>query len=119
MGNINPSHVHSIEGKVAVAAVTVTPTALISNPVGSGMTVKINSLYMTNIHGSTAGAYTIDIYRATVAYRMANLKAIAAKVTDTVIGNDSPLYLQEGDSLRVTNSADSIMEAVASYEEIR
>lgn len=108
----------SIYCKTAVMAVTDTATAIVSNASSSGKVLKISSLTVANIHASTAATVTVDVYRSSTAYRIGSTITVPIHASIGMIERGGPIYLEEGDSLRVTASASSLLEAVASYEEI-
>ncbi len=108
--------VTTITGKTAVQAVPNTATAIITNSAGSGKVIKVNALYCGNVDATTAYDLTVDIYRGGVAYRAFPTNGVTQKMTLDVLSK--AIYLEEGDSLRLTASAASKLEAVASYEEI-
>jgi hypothetical protein len=58
----------------------------------------------------------VDIFRSSVAYDIAYLMTVPAGATLDIISNR--IYLEEGDSLRLTASSNSYLDAVASYEDI-
>ena len=106
----------TINGKSAVQLVGASPTAIISNAAGSGKVLRVNSLYVGNVDTATAYDLTIDLYRSSVAYRFGPNISCNAKQTLDVLSK--AIYLEEGDTLRLTASSASKLEAVASYEEI-
>lgn len=110
--------VSSIYGKSSVLAVTTSPTAIVSNSAASGTVVKVNDLIVSNVDGSNACNVTVDLYRSSTAYRSHYLIAVPARASLVAIAKDSAIYLEEGDSLRLTASADGDLEAVCSYEVI-
>lgn len=108
--------VTTITGKTAVMAVTTSATAIVSNSAASGKVFKVNALYIANIDGSTSCDVTVDIFRSSTAYRLASTLAVPADATIDVISKS--IYLEEGDAIRITASANSDLEAICSYEEI-
>lgn len=108
--------VTTITGKSAVLAVPITATAIITNSAGSGKVIKVNALYCGNVDATTAYDLTVDLYRSSVAYRLAPTISVPAKSSLDVLSK--AIYLEEGDTLRLTASTVSKLEAVASYEEI-
>jgi len=112
----NIVNVTIIIGKTAVQAVSNSATAIISNSSSSNKVFKVNSLYISNVDGTNDASISIDIYRSTVAYHIAKSVVVPADATIDVISKS--IYLEEGDSLRLTASANSDLEAVCSYEEI-
>lgn len=118
MANPNIVNVSTIYGKTAVQAVTTSATAIVTNTAASGKIIKINSLTVANVDGTNAADITVDIFRSSTAYRLANTITVPADASLVVISKDTSIYLEEGDSLRCTASAASDLEAVCSYEEI-
>lgn len=110
--------VTTITGKTAVQAVTTSATAIVSNSAASGKVFKVNSLTVANVDGTNAADITVDLYRSTTAYRIANTISVPADASLVVISKESGIYLEEGDSIRCTASANSDLEAICSYEEI-
>lgn len=119
MANPNIVNVATIQGKTVGAAVTTTVAALVSNAASSNKIFKINSLTIANVNGSNSADVTVDVFKnQATAYRLAFTIAVPADATLVVISKDTAIYLEENDSLRVTASINSYLEAVCSYEEI-
>ena len=108
--------VATITGKTAVLVVTTTATAIVTNSAASGKVFKINALLISNVDGTNNATVNVDIFRSSVAYRIANTITVPADATLDVISKS--IYLEEGDTLRLTANANSDIEAVCSYEEI-
>ena len=96
--------------------VPASATALLTNSAASNKVLKVNALYVSNVDGTASYTLTMDIFRSSVAYRLGFVIVIPAASTLDVI--NKPLYLEEGDVLRLTGSTASKLEAVCSYEEI-
>lgn len=116
MANPNIVNVTIITGKIAVLAATTVATAIVANPAASGKVFKINALYVSNVDGSVSADISIDLFRNSTAYRITSATQVITNTTVDVISKS--IYLEEGDSLRLTASADGDLEAVCSYEEI-
>jgi len=114
----NIVNVTTIYGRVAFQAITTTPTAIVSNGGGSGKLVKVNNLIVSNVDGTNAANLTVDVYRGSTATHIIKGVSVAAGSSFTPVDKGLVLYLEEGDSLRLTASANSDLEAVCSYEEI-
>lgn len=118
MANPNIVNVATISGKTVGAAVTATVAALVTNASSSGKILKINSLQVANISASAA-TITVDVYKnQATAYRLAYTIIVPTAATLVVLSKDTSIYLEENDSLRVTASANTALEAVCSYDEI-
>jgi len=118
MANPNIVAVANIYGITAVQSVGTSATAIVSNAGGSGKVLKINSLIASNIDGTTAADITVDLFRSSTAYMIASTITIPADASLVVISKDVGLYLQEGDSLRLTAGTAGDLQAICSYEEI-
>ena len=108
--------VTTITGKTAVQAVTTSATAIVTNSAASGKVFKVNALYVSNVDGTSAADINVDIFRSSTAYHIAKTVSVPADATLDIISKS--IYLEEGDSLRLTANANSDLEAVCSYEEI-
>lgn len=106
----------TITGNTAVLAITTTATAILTNSAASGKVLKVDQLLVTNINGTANASVNVDIYRSSTAYRIAYLMTVPAGATLDIVS--SRIYLQEGDALRLTASANSYLEGVCSYEDI-
>ena len=112
----NIVNVATITGKTAVQAVTTAATAIVTNSAASGKVFKVNALYVSNVDGASAADINVDIFRSSTAYHVAKTVSVPADATLDIISKS--IYLEEGDSLRLTASVNSDLEAVCSYEEI-
>lgn len=108
----------SMYGKTAVQAVGTSATAIVTNSAASGKVLKINSLTISNVDGATSADITVDLFRSSTAYAIVSTIAVPADASLLVIDKSSQIYLEEGDSLRLTASAAGDLVGVASYEEI-
>lgn len=108
----------TITGKTAAMAVTTTATAILTNVLDSGRTMRVVALYVSNVDGTNNSSVTVDVFRNATARHLCKTVSIPTGATLTTITRADPLYLVEGDSLRLTASANGDLEAVVSYEEI-
>ena len=112
----NIVNVATITGKTSVQAVGTSATAIVTNSAASGKVFKVNSLYVSNVDGVSNATVNIDLFRSSTAYHIAKTVTVPADATIDVM--TKAIYLEEGDSLRLTASAANDIEAVCSYEEI-
>lgn len=108
--------VSTLTAKTAVQAVGTSATAIVSNAASSGKVIKINALYISNVDGTNNAEINVDLYRSSTAYHIAKTIVVPADATLDVISK--AIYLEEGDSLRLTAGTASDLEAVCSYEEL-
>ncbi len=121
----NIINVGLIAAGTASRDVTTSTAALISNPAASGYCVKVNMVMIANISGNPADI-TLNIVRtvnsatpptsSTGTFALAYQVTVPEKSTMVMIGKDTTLYLQEGDSLHVIASTNSALTANGSYE---
>jgi hypothetical protein len=118
MANPNIVATSVIYGRTDVLAVGTTAVAITENPAASGKVYKINNLSVANIHGTSSVDVNVDLYRNSAAYHIAKTISVPADSSLGVVGKENPIYLLEGDSLRVTAGNVDRAEAICSYEEI-
>lgn len=119
MANPNIVNVTTIQGKVAGQAVGTSAAAIVTNSSSSGKIFKINSLIISNVDGAASADITATLYKnQTTEYHVAKTVAVPADSTLVLLSKDNSIYLEENDSIRLTASAASDLEAICSYEEI-
>jgi hypothetical protein len=112
----NIVNVTTITGKTAVANVSTTAANVVVNTSSSNKVVKVNSLYVSNANTGSAANVTVEVFRSTVGYGLLTNGTVPAGAAITVV--DKNVYLEEGDAIRLTSSANGILQVVCSYEEI-
>ena len=112
----NIVNVSTITGKTAVQAVGTSATAIVTNSASSGKVFKVNALLISNVDGTNNASITVDLFRSSTAYHIAKTVVVPADATVDVLTKG--IYLEEGDSLRLTADVASDLEAICSYEEI-
>lgn len=113
----NIVNVTTITGKTAVQVVGTTAADIVSNAAGSGTVVKINNLSIANI-SAAAATITASVYRSTVEYKIAHQISVPINATFVAIDKPTAIYLEEGDTLRLTAGTATALHAVCSYEVI-
>lgn len=116
MANPNLLSATTINGNTTVQAVTTTATAIATNSAASGKIFKVISLIISNVDGSASADITVDVFRSSTPYRIISSATIPQDTSLDLITKS--LFLLEGDSLRLTASADSYLEAVCCFEEV-
>jgi len=110
----NVVSVATITGKTDVLAATTTATAITT--AATSKLLKINSVIIANIDGTNDADITLDLFRSSTAYKIVSTVTVPADATLVAISKDSAIYLEEGDSLRATASADGDLQVICSYE---
>ena len=103
--------------KSAHAVATTSAVAIITNAASSGKVFKVNSILAVNKSTDFADI-TVDIFRSSVSYPVAFAITVPTKSTLVVLGRDTPLYMEEGDSLRILASTASALNVTVVYEEV-
>ena len=116
MANPNIVNVANIYAYTAVNNATTSPVTIVANNAGSNSVVKVDGLYCSNTNSATQFLVTIDLYRSSTAYNIATQISVPFGGTLDVLSKQ--VWLQEGDSLRVTANAASAITTVCSYEVI-
>lgn len=113
----------TITGKsVTVDLTTTSATSILSNAASSGKVLKINSLYVANVDGTSAAEITINYYSAAAlggtATQICSTVAVPADATLVVVDKDAYIYLEENTSLGATAGTANDLKVVCSYEDI-
>lgn len=111
-----------ITGLTTTLALTTSAQTLLNNAAASGTVIKVNSLYVSNIDGSSIATLTLNHYSQDdiggTAVAMASTIPVYPNTTLVVIEKDSAVYLTEDRSLGALASANGDLVAVISYEVI-
>jgi hypothetical protein len=118
MSNPNIVNVSDIRGKTAVQSVGTSASSIVENTGSSNKVFKINTIIVSNVDGVNSADITVDIFRSSTSYKIANTISVPADSTLVVISKDTAIYLEEGDSIRCSASAAGDLQAICSYEEI-
>ena len=109
----------SIYGKTTAAALdTTSTTSLLANSASSNKLLKLNSIIVANKDGTSAASVTMSWYNGSTDFYLASTVNVPADSTLVVLGKDSPIYLEEGQSIRGGASADGDLDVIISYEEL-
>jgi hypothetical protein len=116
----NIVNVSTIIAKSTGLAVSNSTTAIVTNPAASGKVFKVNSLIISNINGTASADITATVFKAavTTSFNIAFTIAVPNDATLVLISKDSSIYLEEGDEIRLTASANSFLHGIVSCEEI-
>lgn len=114
----NIVNVATITGKTVGAALTTSSSDIVVNSSASGKVFKLNAVYVSNVDGVNSADATVSFFNAdnTTSYKLAHTITIPADATLDILSK--PIYLEEGDKLTATASANNDLEIVVSYEEI-
>jgi len=124
MANPNIVNVTSILGETVIGTLTSTlSTVLLSNPASSGKVLKINTILIANVNGTSAQDSTIEISPAdtgtsTNARSIVSTISIPADATLTAIDKNSSFYLMEDKSIIGNVNTANMCEFIISYEVI-
>ena len=127
MANPNIVNVATINGGNAAWALTNTVTTVLLTA-SADVIVKINSLIVTNIHGTNAATVSVGIYGIgnagtgfTVTGGLADCRIASTMnvpADDSLVLVDKPIYMMENDILKGGASAATTLELFCSYEVI-
>ena len=109
----------SIYGKSVGSTLTTTDTTdILTCP--SGKVLKVKTIIVSNINGSNNASATVYFYdsSATDRYALASTINVPADASLVVLGDNSILYLEEGDQIEAGSSGSNDLDIVISYEEL-
>ena len=102
---------------VNIATATLAATASeqdLFDAVATGKAVAVDAIYCANSHATATGWVTVVYRKALVDYTITFQQRIQVKTTINVLLG-RPLYLEEGDSVKVTANAVSNVHVTAPY----
>lgn len=115
----NGASVTTVNGRTIGVAVTNTMAAVLSNAASSNKVLKVNTVICCNVDGNAASDITLEVYDGTTGYKIASTVPVNHDTLAlTLIGAQSFIYLEEGQSLRAEASANNRLQLVISYEDI-
>jgi hypothetical protein len=80
--------------------------------------VKVSTLYAANIHGSNAADVSARVNVAGTTHAVCSTVSVPADASLVIVDRNTPVYLEEGQSLEVLASSTGTLHIVGSYEEI-
>tara|TARA_R110002110_G_scaffold194464_1_gene403358 strand:+ start:79 stop:453 length:375 start_codon:yes stop_codon:yes gene_type:complete len=119
----NIVNVATIKAKTDTLLLTGTSAVqLLENPASSGKVMKVNSLVVANVDGTSAASITVGIYPEDdiggTAVLLASTISVPADASLIVIDKNMGLYLEENTSIGVTASAANDLACTITYEEL-
>lgn len=113
----------TINGKTSITTLGDTAVnSLLSNASSSGKVLKINSIIVANIDGTSAADITINYNDGAAGggsnYAIASTISVAADSTLVVLDKATSIYLEEDRSITAQASAASDLTVCISYEDI-
>lgn len=112
-----------ITGKAAFTACTTTSeVSIVTNSAGSSACLRVTSLTLANVDGSSAVDATVRLYNAAsggTAFALASTISVPADSTIVAIGRENPVYVEEDRRITIQASAANDLEVVCSYEEVK
>lgn len=115
MANPNIVNVTSITGKTALVQLSTVTSNVITNTGGSSTIDKLNNIILTNYSASAVTA-NVMINRSATIYYLGGTVSIPGNSTLILLGKDTAIYLEEGDTLQANVSANTSISMSASYE---
>ena len=123
MANPNIVNVATIYGNTSSTALSTTSaTSIVNNAAGSGTVLKINSIVVANVDGTSAADITINVYSQDdlggTAYALASTIAVPADASLIVVDKSTSFYLLEDQSIGATAGTADDLVVTASWEQI-
>jgi hypothetical protein len=107
----------TVTGKTALATLTTSLAAVVSNAASSGKVLKLNTIRAASTAGVSVTVDVAIVRGATTCYLIKGGTVDSSK-TLIVTNKDEYIYLEEGDDLRAKASAGTSIDLTINYEEI-
>jgi hypothetical protein len=105
----------TVTGKTALSQLTTVTANVITNSSGSSTVAKLNDVVLSN-YSALAVSANVAINRSSTTYYIGGAISIPANSTLVLLGKDTSLYIEEGDVLQASASANTSVSMSASYE---
>lgn len=113
---LNLANTVTITAKTALANVTTVSANVLTNAAASNTIFKINNISLTNYSVSTQTSNVIVNRNGTGTFFIVGSVSIPANSLLTVVSKDTSFYLEEGDTLQTSGSANSSVHLSIGYE---
>jgi len=107
--------VTTVIGKTSADWCPSTLTSILANGVSTSEVLRINGMFITNV-GNADAAINVNFERNGLSFYLAYNNMVPVGTTTVIMGKDNGIYLEEGDSLRVSASSANTLQYVISYE---
>ena len=112
---LNLANTVTITAKTALVNVTTVSANVLSNATSSGQIHKINTIMFNNYSANAASA-NVTINRSAGDFYIARVIVVPGNSILTVIAKDNTIYLEEGDTLQASVSANSALHLISGFE---
>jgi hypothetical protein len=118
MSGPNIVNVSQITANTNLANVTTVAANVVTNAANSDRVYKVNNIQLSNYSGAAVSANVIfnRSSASPATYFIAGSISIPATSTLVVVAKDTSFYMEEGDVLQLSCSANSTVHGVVSYE---
>lgn len=118
MANVNLKSLTTVLGENAsIADIPTSASGIVS--CGNNEVLKVNSLYVANIDGTNSANITATLNNgATILSHFVKTTSVGAGGSINIITSETPVYVTEGQSIRLTASASGDLSGFVSYERI-
>jgi len=106
----------TVEGKLAVAALTTSSQNILSVGAGETRSVRVRSMFVSNRTVNTQAA-TLNLVRGGVTYPIVFEASVIRNSIYNISSLDDAMYLQPGDTVTATAGAASAITLFISYED--
>lgn len=115
MTTLNLFSATTLQGKTAYSTLSTTMANVLVNSINSNTAYKVNDIMISNTSSGTLTA-NINILRGTTTYNLISNIAVPGNSMFVIIGKDTPMYLEENDSLQGSANVGSVVTMICSYE---
>ena len=105
----------SVVGKTAYATLATTTANVITNAAGSNTCAKVENIILTNSTNATVTA-NVTANRSSTNYYLGGNIGIPGYSTLVLLGKDTSIYLEEGDTLQANASSSGAITLSIGYE---
>lgn len=115
---VTPTKIYLVSTALQPIGAVGSPTTILANPSGSGRVFKINTIRFVNYADSTPYDGTLMLSKNGGTAQVYGKHTVPAKAVVKFFDKGETLYLQENDTLTAYGSTATVLNVVASYEDL-
>lgn len=107
----------TVIGKTRADWCTTSLQTILDNGLNTSQVIRINSIFISNV-GSSEVAVSLNILRAGLSFYVTLNNPVPTGTSTVLMAKETGIYLEEGDALRISATANNALQYVISYEVI-
>lgn len=109
--------ISTVIGRTRADWCTTTLTTILENALNTSQLLRINSIFISNV-GLAEAAVSLNLLRSGLSFYITLNNTVPVGTSTVLMAKETSIYLEEGDALRISATANNSLQYVISYEAI-